>query len=254
MQIKLVGRAGLDDPALAQHGDALAHGQRLELVGGGVHHGHAELAVQPLELGAGVVAQLGVEIGQRLVEQQEVGLLDQRAADREALLLAAGQGGGPARERVADAEHRGDRIDPLADLGAGYPALAQRVGEIVEGREMRVEREGLEDHRHVAALHRGIGDVAAGKEDPAGIRPLEPGDRAQGGGLAGSARSQDHEELALGDLEIEPVQGDHAAVALGEAGDAQRRHGSAVPPGARPPAAARAISLHEAPDILARLW
>ena len=66
--------------------------QRLELVGRGVEHGHAELAVQPLELGPHVVAQLGVEIGQGLVEQQQLGPADQGAADRDPLLLAARSG------------------------------------------------------------------------------------------------------------------------------------------------------------------
>ena len=75
--------------------------QRLELVRRGVEHGHAELAVQPLELGPRVVAQLGVEVGQRLVEQQQLRPADQRAADRDPLLLAARGRGRLALERVA---------------------------------------------------------------------------------------------------------------------------------------------------------
>ena len=40
---------------------------------------------------AHLVAQLGVEIGQRLVEKQDLRLDDQRAGERHALLLAAGE-------------------------------------------------------------------------------------------------------------------------------------------------------------------
>ena len=83
------------------HGDPLAHGQRLELVGRGVQHGRAEIAVQPLELGPHVVAQLGVEVGQGLVEQQQLGPAHQGAADRDALLLAARRRRRLAVERVA---------------------------------------------------------------------------------------------------------------------------------------------------------
>ena len=155
--VEIRGRAGLDDPALPQHGDALAHRQRLELVRGGVDHGHAELAVQALELGAGVVAELGIEVGQRLVEQQQARPADQRAADRDPLLLAARERARPAGERVADAQHLGDLADPLAQLGGRGPLLAERIGEIVEHREMRIEREGLEDHRHAPALDRRLG-------------------------------------------------------------------------------------------------
>jgi hypothetical protein len=43
--------------------------------------------------------QLGVEVGQRLVEQQDLRLQHQRAGDGDALLLAAGELGGQARRR-----------------------------------------------------------------------------------------------------------------------------------------------------------
>ena len=115
---QLVRRADLDDRTLAQHADALAHAQRLELVGRGIEHGHAELAVQPLELGPRVVAQLGVEIGQRLVEQQQPRPADQRPADGDALLLAAAGRAGLALEGMPDAQHLGHLGHPPVDLAA----------------------------------------------------------------------------------------------------------------------------------------
>ena len=50
-----------------------------------------QLALQALQLEAHPLAQLRVEVGQRLVEQQQRRLHDQRAREREALLLAAGE-------------------------------------------------------------------------------------------------------------------------------------------------------------------
>ena len=47
--------------------------------------------MQPAHLEAHFLAQIGVEIGQGLVEQQRLGLHDQRARQGHALLLAAGQ-------------------------------------------------------------------------------------------------------------------------------------------------------------------
>ena len=93
------------------------------------------------------------------------------------------------------------------------------IGQVVEGREVRIEREGLKDHRHAAALDRGRGDVRAVERDPAGVRPLEPGDRAQRRGHAGSTRPEDHEELAGRDREVDAVERHNPAVALGEAAD-----------------------------------
>ena len=60
-------------PSLQQH-DAVGQRHRLDLVVGDVDHRRAELLVQALDLAAHLVAQLGVEIGQRLVEQEEPGL------------------------------------------------------------------------------------------------------------------------------------------------------------------------------------
>jgi hypothetical protein len=45
--------------------------------------------VQLLDLGAHLHAQLGVEVGQRLVEQEDLGVAHDGAAHRHALALAA---------------------------------------------------------------------------------------------------------------------------------------------------------------------
>ena len=49
-----------------------------------------------------------IERGERLVEQQQARLHQQRAADGDALALAAGELAGPALEQTADVEHRDD--------------------------------------------------------------------------------------------------------------------------------------------------
>ncbi len=71
--------------------DAVGKRQRLDLVVGDVDHGRAELHVQLLQLDAELGAELGVEVGERLVEQEDVDVADQRAADGDALALAAGE-------------------------------------------------------------------------------------------------------------------------------------------------------------------
>ena len=65
--------ADLDDAPTAQHADAMAHAERLDLVGSRIEdRGVAQLAMQPLEFSARVVTQFGVEIGQGLIEQEEL--------------------------------------------------------------------------------------------------------------------------------------------------------------------------------------
>ena len=107
--VDLARRADLDDPALVHHRDLVRQRQRLALVVGDVDGGEVELALQPLELGAHAVAQLGVEIGERLVEQQELRLHHQRARERQPLLLAAGELGGVAVDQLVERDRAAAR-------------------------------------------------------------------------------------------------------------------------------------------------
>jgi len=50
-----------------------------------------EVPVQALQLNSHLRAQLGIEIGQWLVEQEHLGLLHERPSDRDTLALAAGE-------------------------------------------------------------------------------------------------------------------------------------------------------------------
>ncbi len=64
-------------------------------------------------------AQLCVEIGQRLVEQQHFRLEDKRAGDRDALLLAAGERWRRARRhRRPSRPDRSAALDLLASISA----------------------------------------------------------------------------------------------------------------------------------------
>ena len=89
--VDLAGRRQLLDDAAMHDGDAVGQGQRLDLVVGDVDHGRREGLVQLLQFDAQLGAKLGVEVGERLVEQEDVDLADQRPADGDALALAAGE-------------------------------------------------------------------------------------------------------------------------------------------------------------------
>ena len=101
--VDVLGRAGLLDPAAVHHRDEVGGGHRLRLVVGHVDRRVAVFVVQAAHLEAHLLAQIGVEIGQRLVEQQRLRLDDQRARQRDALLLAARQLAGIAV---------GERLEP----------------------------------------------------------------------------------------------------------------------------------------------
>ena len=87
--VDLHRRSLLDDPALFHDGDDIGHRERFELIVGHVDGGDPQAFDQIADLGAGLLAQLGVEVRQGLVQQQDLGLAHQRPGEGEALLLAA---------------------------------------------------------------------------------------------------------------------------------------------------------------------
>ena len=85
-------RAGdLLDHAVAHHGDAVGHGQRLELIVGDDHRRLVEAGQQLLDLAAHGLAQLHVEPAERFVEQEAGRVAHDGAGHGDALLLALGE-------------------------------------------------------------------------------------------------------------------------------------------------------------------
>ena len=106
--VDLLGRADLLEAAAAHHRDAVGHGERLFLVVRHEHEGDADVALDALQLELHLAAQLEVERRERLVEQQRARVVHERARERDALALAAGELARLALGEVAephDVEH-----------------------------------------------------------------------------------------------------------------------------------------------------
>ena len=110
-QIEVVRRAHLLDPAGAHADDAIRHGGRLDLVVGDQDRRDTELLLERLDLGPHGQTERRVEIGERLVEEQELRLLDQGARERHPLLLAARQLARPPLEKLPDMHEIGGGPD-----------------------------------------------------------------------------------------------------------------------------------------------
>ena len=166
-----------------------------------VHEGGAELAVQPLQLGAHLGAQVRVEVRKRLVEEVELRLADQRTAECDALALPAGEIARLAPEQGRETQHLRRLRDPLVDLGARQPRDLEREGEVFAHVLVRVERVALENHGEVALRGGKAVDLPPADADGAAGRLVESGDEIERGGLAAPRGSDEREELAVGDLE-----------------------------------------------------
>ena len=84
-------RAGLLDPAAVHHRDRVGHRHGLLLIVRHVDEGDADVLLDALELDLQLLAQAQVQRAERLVEQQRARPVDERAGERDALLLAAGE-------------------------------------------------------------------------------------------------------------------------------------------------------------------
>ena len=150
----------------------------------------------------------------RLVEDQQPRIGHQRAADRQHLLLAAGQKIAHAAEPLG--EPREQVADPVERPGLGG------VGAVGGGRDQVLARgqvgENLPPLRHQAdaelghPIGRQAADLAAGEADRAGPRRRQPHDRAHGGGLAHAVAAHQRHHLAGRDGERQAEQ--HLAQAV----------------------------------------
>ena len=139
----------------------------------------------------------------------------QRARQRDALLLAAGELVRIAVAVDAEADELEHLVGPSPPRRGVHPAQTQPVGDVVAGRHVREQAVGLEDHAHVAVVRRHLGDVLAVDEDPTGVGDVEPGERAQRRGLAAARRAQQRDQLTGRHLQVEPVEGvDRPVVSL----------------------------------------
>ena len=214
--VELHRLADLLDPAVLHDHDAVAQRHRLDLVVGDVDGRRLQPIVQLLELDAHLHAQLGVEVGQRLVEQEHLRVADDGPADRDALALAARELARLALEQLLDAEDLGGVLHALLDLGLGELAHLQPERHVVVDGHVRVERVVLEHHRDVPVLGRQVVDHAVADVDLAGRDLLQPRHHPQGGGLAAAGGADQDHELLVPDVQVHVLDGVHLVVLLVE--------------------------------------
>ena len=177
-----------DDPLPEPH--RLAHVVRDEDDGSaGLRPDAGELLVQH-------VPRDGVERRERLVHEQEVALLGQRAGQGDALPHAARQLVHPLGAGALEPDEREQALGLLASLRAGDAPQPQRELDVPRSGEPRVERGLLEHQRRPAARHL----------DGAGDGLVQPRDQGQQGRLAAAGRAEQADELARRHGQVDAVE------------------------------------------------
>jgi hypothetical protein len=199
-----VRRPDLLDQAVVHDDHGVGQRHRFFLRVRDVHEGQAQFLLPAAQLGAHLDAQEGVERRQRLVEQQHARLGDERARQRHALLLAAGQlarlafaPGGPWPRVPAGRRARFWRS------ALPMPFIFRLKATLSSGREVREQREALEHHGRAARGGGQVGDVAVVQQDVAAGDRLVARDHAQRGALAAARGAQQAAVAAAGDAQVD---------------------------------------------------
>jgi hypothetical protein len=209
-----------DEHELAAENDADAVGHFLGFldVVGGQQDRHAAFA-QRIDQLPHVAAQLDVDAGGRLVEEQDARLVRQRLRDHHAALHAARQ----RHQLVVALVPQRQRLQRLLDV-RGIGRLAEQAAAERHRRPDGLERIGRQFLRHepdhFARRAVVIADVvAADRHAPFGRRD-DAADRADQRGLARAVRPEQREDLAGADVEVHVLERLEAGrVSLGEVGN-----------------------------------
>ena len=159
------------------------------------------------DLRTGRHAELGVQVGQRLVHEEDLRLTHDRAAHRDTLALTTGEGLRLAVQVLGEVEDLRGLLDLLPDLRLVDAGDLEREAHVVGDGHVRVQRVVLEHHGDVPVLRRQVRDVAVADADGAAVDVLQPREHAERGGLAAAGRTDQDEELAVLDVDVEPVDG-----------------------------------------------
>ena len=196
-------RADLLNEAVAHDDDAVAKRHGLGLVVGDVDERGIDLVAQLDDLGAHLVAEFGVEVGERLVHEEHLGAAHDGAADGDALALAAGERLRLAVEQGGDIEDLRGLADLLVDLGLRELLELERERHVLVNGHVGVKSIVLEYHGDVAVLGRHVVHALAVDEKIARGDLLQTGDHAQRCGFAAAGRTDEHDKFPVGDIQRE---------------------------------------------------
>ena len=167
------------DLAAVHHRDPVRKRERLGLVVRHVDERDAGVLLHVDELDLHLLAELGIERRERLVEQQHRRLRHQRAGDRHALLLPAGE-----LVRIAPAEAgEAHVLQRFGDLSGNVSVAGlrhlQRERDVALDGHVREERVALEHRAHRPRLRRPADEVLAVQHDAPAVGKVEPGNHPQ---------------------------------------------------------------------------
>ena len=151
-------------------------------------------------------AQSAVELAERLVQHQQTGRGRQRAGQRDALLLTAGQRGDRPLPGVRQPHQLQQLTHPARLFTARGAPHAQPERHVACDVALREELVVLEHQAEPASVRGHPGLVGSCEQHPPAVGGLEARDDPQQCRLAAAAGPEQAHRLVLGDLQVDPVE------------------------------------------------
>ena len=159
--------------------------------------------MQLLQLKTHLHAQLGVEVRERLVEEEYRRIAHDGAPHRHALALAAGEFARAALEQAVQLQNARRFFHALLNMAFAHAADFQPPGYVLLHAHVRVEGVVLEHHRDAPVFRLHLGDALAVNPDIPGRHALQPRHHAQQRRFAAAGRADHHDKLPVRHVERE---------------------------------------------------
>ena len=205
--VKIAGGAELLELPVIEDGDAVREGQGLFLIVGHIDGGDGQILLELSDFGAYLLADLGVQVGEGLVEQKHVRIENQGARQGHTLLLTARELTGIPFFEARQIDQRQRVVHLLGNFPMGCFLDLEAVGHIVEDGHVRPEGIVLKDHADVPFIggHRRYFPVS--EVDLPVIGFVKAADETEDRRLAATRRPQQRKEFAVLDIEGDMTHG-----------------------------------------------
>src|SRR5258705_809011 len=217
--VPLVGRPDLLHAPFGEPNHRVGELQRLLLVMGDEHRGDMDLVVELTKPAPQFLPHLGVERDERLVEQQNAGFDGKGTRERDALALTAGQLGRQTFPQRAELHQLEQLLHARADfqLARAQAARARTQPErnILEYRHVTEERVILEHETDVALAYATRQRILTVEMHFALVGPVQAGDDTKQRGLARAGWTEQCDQFARVNVEIDVVEGGEGPEAPG---------------------------------------
>jgi hypothetical protein len=218
----LVQRPGRHHPALGQHRDVVAEPlhQRHHVTG---EHDRAAACHEPLQDRADRRGRHRVHRLERLVEQEQLRVVQQRSGQRDLLAHAGGVVHHHDALRRVEFEHAEQFIGALADHLTGHAAEQAQVRQDLAPSQPVRQGQAVRQHADQRlGGHRIAPHVPAEDRDRTAVRPQQAHRHRQRGGLARPVRPDQAEERASRYPQVDVIDGHILAEALEQPGELER--------------------------------